>query len=252
MKKHHKKVIVVILYTLAMAWVEAAVVCYLRTLVHRIVPYQADPLPLQGGLGGIELAREFATLVMLGAVGWLAGVTFRSRFGFFLIGFGVWDLFYYVFLKMMCGWPSSIWDWDILFLIPLPWWGPVAAPCLIALLMIAFGLRMTRPRSRPSDPGIPVWSCCAALAGMTAALFLFMKDAIAAVANGYDADVIRQLLPDHFSWLPFLTALAMMSTPLWEPTWRSFSPAFRGAKNPGFVEADDTLSDSRMGETRSR
>ncbi len=56
-----------------------------------------------------------------------------------VVAFGVWDIFYYVFLKVMCDWPRSLFDWDILFLLPLPWWGPVLAPVSIALLMIVWG-----------------------------------------------------------------------------------------------------------------
>ena len=69
----------------------------------------------------------------------LAGRTWRSRLGYAALAFGVWDIFYYVFLKVICGWPHSLLDWDILFLLPLPWWGPVLAPVSIALLMILWG-----------------------------------------------------------------------------------------------------------------
>jgi hypothetical protein len=55
------------------------------------------------------------------------------------LAFGVWDIFYYVFLKVLTGWPHSLMDWDILFLLPLPWWGPVIAPVSIAVLMILWG-----------------------------------------------------------------------------------------------------------------
>ncbi len=119
---------VVAAYAIAMAWVESAVVYYLRLMLNRIEPYQANPLPIFGGLGPAELMRELATMVMLATVGILAGNTGRSRFGYSLIAFGVWDIFYYVFLKVLTDWPHSIFDWDILFLIPLPWWGPLLAP----------------------------------------------------------------------------------------------------------------------------
>ena len=135
---------VVAVYAIAMAWVEAAVVYYLRTLVDRIDPYQANPLPISTGLGEAELVREIATLVMLLTVGWLAGASWRSRLGYSLIAFGIWDIFYYVFLRVMTGWPNSLLNWDILFLIPLPWWGPVWAPASIALLMILWGTLVTQ------------------------------------------------------------------------------------------------------------
>src|SRR5215467_739889 len=130
---------VVVVYAIAMAWVESAVVYYLRTMIDRIEPHQPDPLPIIGGLGQAELVREAATMVMLLAVGILAGRNWRARLGYSAIAFGVWDIFYYVFLKVMCGWPQSLLDWDILFLLPLPWWGPVLAPVSIALLMIVWG-----------------------------------------------------------------------------------------------------------------
>ncbi len=95
----------VVIFAVAMAWVEAAAVFYLRTLVDRIEPYQPDPLPLIEPLGAVELAREAATLVMLLAVGMLAGRTLRSRLGYTAVAFGVWDIFYYVFLKAM--WTSA-------------------------------------------------------------------------------------------------------------------------------------------------
>ncbi len=130
---------VVVVFAIAMAWVESAVVFYLRTMIDRIEPHQPNPLPVIGGFASVELPREFATLVMLFAVGFLAGRTWRARIGYSAIAFGVWDIFYYVFLKMMCGWPHSLLDWDILFLLPLPWWGPVLAPVLISLLLILWG-----------------------------------------------------------------------------------------------------------------
>src|SRR5262249_52036530 len=103
----------VALFAVAMAWVESAVVYYLRTLLDRVEPYQAHPLPLIGGLGTVELIREAATLLMLLTVGILAGRTRRSRLGYAAVAFGIWDIFYYLFLRVMCGWPNSVWDWDI-------------------------------------------------------------------------------------------------------------------------------------------
>ena len=131
--------LIVAVFAIAMAWVESAVVYYLRTMVDRIEPYQPYPLPVIGGLGTAEFVREAATLIMLLTVGILAGRNWRSRLGYAAVAFGIWDIFYYVFLKVMCGWPHSLLDWDILFLIPLPWWGPVLAPVSIAVLMILWG-----------------------------------------------------------------------------------------------------------------
>ncbi len=81
------------------------------------------------------------------------------RIGYTAIAFGVWDISYYVFLKMMCGWPHSLLDWDVLFLLPLPWWGPVLAPVLISLLMILWGPFASQfERQSPSRPNWPAWA----------------------------------------------------------------------------------------------
>src|SRR5580765_5273087 len=108
----------IVIFAIAMAWLEAASVYYLRTLVDRLQPYQVNPLPMAGVLAPVELVREGATLLMLLAAGTLAGSTWTTRLGFTAIAFGVWDIFYYVFLKTICGWPVSLLDWDVLFLLP--------------------------------------------------------------------------------------------------------------------------------------
>ena len=94
-----KRALWVVLFAMAMAWMESAVVVYLRLLVNRLQPYQEDPLPqaLMTSVGPTEQVREAATILMLWAMGWLAGNTRRNRFGFFIVAFGVWDIFYYVF-----------------------------------------------------------------------------------------------------------------------------------------------------------
>ena len=223
-----KRWLVVATYAAAMAWVESAVVYYLRTHIDRIEPYQPNPLPLIGGLGPVEFAREAATMVMLLTVGLLAGRTWRARLGYLLVAFGVWDIFYYVFLKLMCGWPHGLLDWDILFLLPLPWWGPVLAPVLIALLMIAWGTLVTQFERHPPRAlsEVRVWILNSIGGGL--ALYVFMADAIRVSGGGVDA--LRNLLPTHFNWPLFCVALAFMAAPvikltneLWMHREREFS-----------------------------
>ena len=212
MKSASHRWLVVALYAVAMAWVEAAAVYYLRSLIHRIEPYQPYPLPMAAGFGEAELIREIATLIMLFTVGWLAGATWRTRLGYSVVAFGVWDIFYYVFLRLMTGWPKSLLDWDILFLIPLPWWGPVWAPTSIALLMILWGTFMTKVERSPVSIGSR-WKCLA-LGGMGAALalFTFMADAISTADQGTEA--LRNMLPIRFNWPLFGVALVLMALPV--------------------------------------
>ncbi len=149
--------IALVLFGIAFAYVEAAVVVYLRTIyepvrqeVFRGVPHDAVLpllLPEQLEAAGpqhlrvlrIEMGRELATLVVLTAVGLAIGKTFREWLASFLIAFGIWDIFYYVFLRLLIGWPASFWTWDVLFLLPVPWVGPVIAPLLISASMILAG-----------------------------------------------------------------------------------------------------------------
>src|SRR5215472_8804383 len=165
---------IVMAYAIAMAWVEAACVFYLRALVDRIDPYQAHPLPMNAALGYVESFREAATLVMIAALGMLAGRTWRSRAGYAALAFGAWDIFYYVFLHLISGWPRTLMDWDILFLLPLPWWGPVLAPVSIALVMILWGTLTTQAEDGASGGR---WPWVFGVAGIVLALTVFMIDA---------------------------------------------------------------------------
>jgi len=204
----------VVLFALAMAWVESAVVFYIRSLVNRILPYQPQPLPVSADLAFAEIIREAATLVMLATIGWLAGTTWRSRIGFALLAFGVWDIAYYIWLVPMTGWPTSLADWDVLFLIPLPWWGPVWAPTSIAALMIAYGTVITAHDS-PQRPLVPSRiSAMAAATGVVIALYVFMADSLRVVLAGGGVAQLRAMLPHSFNWPLFTFALFCLAMPV--------------------------------------
>ena len=209
--------LVVVLFAVAMAWVEAASVYYIRIVVDRIVPYQPNPLPVDGVLGAVELVREASTLVMLLAVGILAGGTWQQRLGYTAIAFGAWDILYYVFLRVMSGWPTSLLDWDVLFLLPLPWWGPVVAPMSIALLMIVWGTLATQsPERAQAGPSTSMWALNGI--GIVLALYVFMADAIHTLPQGVEAT--RRVLPIVFNWQLFAVALALMAAPAVGIVWR--------------------------------
>jgi hypothetical protein len=199
---------IVVAFAIAMAFVEAASVLYIRTLVGRIEPYQADPLPIQGSLGNVELWREAATLLMIATLGLLAGRTWRRRAAYAALAFGTWDIFYYVFLRLISGWPRTVLDWDILFLLPLPWWGPVLAPVSIALLMILWGTLATQ---LGDDAGGASWPWALGSVGIVVALAVFMTDAWRALPHGREA--VLQVLPATFNWPLFGVALLLMASP---------------------------------------
>jgi hypothetical protein len=210
---------IVVAFAIAMAWVEAASVFYIRALVDRIEPYQAEPLPMNDALGNVELLREAATLVMIATLGLLTGRTWRRRAGYAAVAFGIWDIFYYVFLRLISGWPRTLLDWDILFLLPLPWWGPVLAPVSIALLMIVWGTLATQLDDRASDAR---WPWALGSMGIVVALAVFMIDAWQALPHGRDA--VLQVLPITFNWPLFWTALLLMASPALHQVVTRFRP----------------------------
>ena len=131
--------IIVTLFSIAMGYLESAVVVYMREILY---PAGFDfPLaPIEPDLAITEIIREAATLIMLLAVGLVAGKTPTEKFAWFLYSFAVWDIFYYVFLKLLIGWPASLLTWDILFLIPVTWVGPVITPVIVSLTMILLAI----------------------------------------------------------------------------------------------------------------
>ena len=210
--KDPKRWLAVVLYAIAMAWMESAVVFYLRALSELADRNHATVLPPVTGIRMVEMVREAATLIMLWAVGMLAGKTLRSRWGYAAIAFGVWDIFYYVFLRVICHWPGSLLEWDVLFLLPLPWWGPVLSPVLIALLMIVWGTLATQgePFHRPVRSELKAWAFN--FLGIAVALYVFMEDALHSGRAVVDATPSRP--PSHFNWTLFMVALALMTAPI--------------------------------------
>ena len=144
---YRNKIIMLFLFGIAMGYFEAALVVYLRELYYP-GGFAFPLIIIPERIIIIELVREFSTLVMLAAVAAVAGKKSWERFGYFIIIFGVWDIFYYIWLKVTLDWPSSLFDFDILFLIPLPWIAPVIAPMLISVLMITCGLKIVRLSAR--------------------------------------------------------------------------------------------------------
>ncbi|MDZ7633600.1 MAG: hypothetical protein U5L72_03795 [Bacteroidales bacterium] len=126
-------------FAVAMGFLEGIVVVYLRELYY---PEGFDfPLKIMSpDLVTIEWIREIATLIMLAGVGILSGRNGIQRLLYALFAFGIWDISYYVALKLLIGWPASLLTWDLLFLIPVSWLGPVLAPVLNSVTMILMAL----------------------------------------------------------------------------------------------------------------
>ncbi|OGV69182.1 MAG: hypothetical protein A2283_13120 [Lentisphaerae bacterium RIFOXYA12_FULL_48_11] len=196
----------VAVYAIAMGFLEAVCVIYIR----KIFPVETNfPIPPMDQLG-VEIVREVCTIIMLVAVAWLGGINFRTRLACFFYAFGLWDIFYYVGLAWMIGWPSSLLDWDCLFLIPKPWYGPVLAPVLISVYFI-LGCCFLHVREIRNNPlRISVISVMLQLTMFTVWYWSFVKDADQITANGFSGVV--------YSWPLFMLGLFPGIAGLWLTT----------------------------------
>lgn len=141
-----KKIFWLGLFGIAMGFFEAAIVVYLRELYYPggfSFPFVVIPARLLA----VEWLREISTIVMLVSIAWISGENFHKRLAVFLFEFAVWDIFYYVFLKVLLGWPMSFLTWDVLFLIPVVWTGPVLAPVVCSVTMIFMAYLLVRGQS---------------------------------------------------------------------------------------------------------
>jgi hypothetical protein len=168
-------IIWVTLFAIAMAFVESAVVVYLRAIFYP----GGFSFPLKAMVDYkifVEVMREIATIIMLMVIAHLAGKRLWERFAYLMLSFGIWDIFYYVWLKFLLDWPASFLEWDVLYLIPLPWIGPVIAPLSIAFLMVVFGILIVYAIQKGQDFKPTILSYMLALAGVISVLYSFMYD----------------------------------------------------------------------------
>lgn len=203
------------LFAIAMAHVEAVLVVHLRTIYYPANPLNIFPLELMSHRDlGIEIAREFFTVMMILAVAVLAekeaGKGFTRIFAAFVFIFGLWDIFYYVWLKIMIGWPVSWFEWDVLFLIPWPWFGPWIAPLLIALLFALWGGWVLLMKN---DVRFTRGTALLFILGVILALVAFLQPAVPLLVEGEEA--FRHFQPDGFLWRFYIAGYLLMVYSLW-------------------------------------
>jgi hypothetical protein len=197
-------------YAAAMAWVEAAVVVYLRRLFYPDDPLTLFPMRVWRTSDLlVELGREAATIVMILAVALLATAGRTRRVAAFLYVFGVWDLCYYLWLKLALGWPASWADWDILFLIPWPWLAPWFTPAVVALLFALWGGGVL---AREEATGVPRRAALLAAAGLSLVLASFLEPALPLL--GASAAAAGRFVPSRFLWAAFLPGAALLAAGL--------------------------------------
>jgi hypothetical protein len=213
-----RTVIALLLFGTAFGYLEAAVVSYLR-LLHEPARQRFHPgrppgdlfplltLEQLHGSGAeqrqtlvIEIGREAATILMLAAIALAVAENAGQWAAAFVIAFGSWDLSFYLFLKVLLNWPESLFTWDILFLIPVPWVGPVLAPALVAAAMIGAGTWHLRSEARGTHVHLRTADWAGILSGAIVIVVSFAIDYRNIMAGG---------MPHSFPWLLFTLGLLM-------------------------------------------
>ena len=161
---------------IAFGYIEAVIVIYLRKI------YYPDgfrfPIVLADiDIAAVEMLRELMTLILILAVAELTFRTFLKKFAACMIIFGI---------------------WDILFLIPLPWVGPVLAPVLVSLALIYAGIvilvDMNRGYKFQFDKRFWIMEI---IAGIIIIISFMISGTV----------VINQTIPASFPWIIFLVGL---------------------------------------------
>jgi len=164
-----KRFAIAVLFSMAFAYIESAVVVYLRAIFYPdgfTFPLEMFDLTALGRrLTITEIGREAATLVLIVTAAWLFGGNRQERGAYFLLIFAIWDIFYYVWLKVLLDWPASIMDWDVLFLIPSVWASPILYPVLISLAMFVLAVAILHRSAQHR----PLWIKLSDWLGWTAA-----------------------------------------------------------------------------------
>lgn len=221
MNHHLRTLFWVFLFAVAMSFLESAVVVYLRAIYYP--GGFAFPLGAMAPLHAVtELFREAATMVMLVCVAALAARRFSVAVAWFIFAFAVWDIFYYLFLYLLLGWPSTLMTWDILFLIPVMWTGPVLAPVINSLTMILLAVVIIQAsetheviRLKGMEWSLLIAGALITIIGYTADYLHFMgsRFSLPELAGFSNYQEVLQYssgyIPAHFSWWIFWVGEAM-------------------------------------------
>jgi len=210
-------VVALVLFGISFGYVEAAVVVYLRAIYdplrQRLHPDRPTgelfPLILVEELQAAgpenlrrlatELGREAATMLVLAAAALAVARNPREWLAAFVVVFGVWDIFFYMFLKLLMDWPASLLTWDLLFLIPVPWAAPVLAPVVASITMIAGGVVVLwrEHGGRPVAPRGIHWAALVAAGAILVASFTWDY-----------RDLLAGGMPNPFPWWLFASGEA--------------------------------------------
>ncbi len=212
--KLRRLLIIITAFAIAMGFLESAVVVYIREILNP-GGFEFPLAPIPVNLAVTELFREVATVVMLVSIGILAARRFSTGFAWFIYSFAIWDIFYYVFLWLLLGWPQSLMTWDVLFQIPTTWTGPVLSPVLVSLTMILLAMVILFRAERGLESRIPGRIWAGLILGSLILIFGFVFDysqhtlthfsllEIFQVKNPEVLEVASSYIPHRFPWWIF-------------------------------------------------
>lgn len=213
-----------IIFAVSMGFLEAIVVVYVRELYYP-AGFQFPLKEMPAKIIAIEWIREMSTLLMLGSVAWVSGKFFLKRLSVFLFIFGIWDIVYYIGLKIFLNWPESLLTWDILFLIPITWVSPVLAPVLCSLLMIFLAVLFDFHISENNLIKLEIKELALMICGSAVIYFTFtvdfgililkgdfMKNFFRLPENQAFLKVLNSWVPTGFNWEIFSVGIALICT----------------------------------------
>lgn len=189
------------IFAVAMGFLEAIVVVYLRQIYYpQGFDFPLTPFSLQ--MLFAEWLREICTIIMLICIAIIAGKDYLQKFSYFLYTFAVWDIFYYIGLKLFLNWPSSFLTWDILFLIPLPWVGPVLAPviCSLTMILLAGTIIGLQEKGCMASIELSEWGLIFFGAFIIFCTFVWDCFKIIMQEGAYFQQTISQYRPTHYNW----------------------------------------------------
>lgn len=233
LKDTSKKFFLLGIFGIAFGFLESIVVVYLRQIYYP----QSFSFPLQvfsPKMLSVEIFREICTMFMLASVSLLAGKNLLQKICFFFYSFGVWDIFYYAGLKLILDWPNSFFEWDVLFLIPVVWIGPVLAPLIISITMILISWVFISSQEKGLMLKFKIYFLIFIFIGIVLLFITFIWDYSKLIIDGgflYDIlhlsenkkflEIFSQYKPTSYNWLLFSVGEILVVFPVLIILWQS-------------------------------
>lgn len=184
------------LWGITFGYIEAAIVIYIREIYYPN-GFQFPVILAENHVALVEIIREAMTLIILWMTAQLTRRTFHGKLAVFMFLFGVWDIVYYIVLKIFLGWPDSLATWDILFLLPFPWVGPVWAPVVVSIALISVSILVLTHHEKSGPLSIPNWAWVVEIVCGIVIIISFLIPGQA---------VIHETVPTHYPWYLFWSA----------------------------------------------